>query len=220
MNYPTPTDPSCRRGETYVSYPSGPARGFHVNKKRQWTAFCAKNKFLRRERGIQAVDGSRTETFSRSRSAPCKKEIRSRRHRSPVGPGVKGYHCASFNEFSRLGTCELPTPNTKSRSILPMRADWIQNLFVSARTAFEYSNPVWRRSPSCMILQFQRHDMPRVPDWRERPPAILASVLPLGDLLSPALSSLCGGVPPGDFQEKYEYQGFFSFFPTSMFLNK
>jgi len=49
-----------------------------VNNKRQWTAFCAKNKSYVEKAEFKAV-GKTSETFSLSRSAPSKKDIRSRR---------------------------------------------------------------------------------------------------------------------------------------------
>ena len=59
-----------------------------VNNKRQWTAFCAKNKSYVEKAEFKAV-GKTSETFSLSRSAPSKKDIRSRRCGSPADPGVE-----------------------------------------------------------------------------------------------------------------------------------
>ena len=55
-------------------------------------------------------------------------------------------------------------PKHRSRGIFPVRARWIQNRFVPKEpflnTAIRFR---LRRSSACTILQFQRHDMPRVP---------------------------------------------------------
>jgi Nucleotidyl transferase AbiEii toxin, Type IV TA system len=61
-----------------------------VNKKRQWTAFCAKNKSYVEKAEFKAVMAT-SETFSLSRSAPSRKEIRSRRRGSPAALALKGF---------------------------------------------------------------------------------------------------------------------------------
>jgi hypothetical protein len=56
-------------------------------------------------------------------------------------------------------------PKHRSRGIFPVRAGWIQNRFVPIEpflnTAIRFR---LRRSSACTILQFQTHDMLRVPE--------------------------------------------------------
>src|SRR5258708_6894032 len=123
---------------------------------------------LRRERGIQGGDGS----HQRLSRAPAPHRARGKF----VLEDMEARWALALKRLSmRFVQRVLQTRNDanyrtlskhKSRSILPMRAGWIQNRFVPVErflnTAIRFRR---QRSSGCMILQFQRHDMPRVPKF-------------------------------------------------------
>src|SRR5882762_4727682 len=123
---------------------------------------------LRRDGGIQGGDGSHPK-LSRSPSPH-------RARRKVVLEDVEARLTLALKRLSmrfvqrvlqaRNDANYRTVPKHKSRSILPMRAGWIQNRFAPRRT-LPFLNTAIRsrrwRSSGCMILQFQRHDMPRVP---------------------------------------------------------
>src|SRR6266481_4501496 len=56
-------------------------------------------------------------------------------------------------------------PKHRSRSILPMHAGWIQNRFIPVESFLNTAIGLrLRRSPGCVLLKFQRHDVLRVPE--------------------------------------------------------
>ena len=121
---------------------------------------------LRRERGIQGGDGS----HPRLSRAPG--PYRARRkfvHEEMEAPWALALKQLSMRFVQRVlqtrNDADYRTvPKHKSRSILPMRADRIQNLSVPVERFLNTAIRFRRRSSGCTILQFQRHDMSRVPE--------------------------------------------------------
>jgi len=158
---------------------------------------------LRRERGIQGGDGSRPRL---SRAPTPHRARRKFVHEDMEARWALALKRLSLRFVQRVlqtrNDANYRTPKDKSRSILPMRADWIQNLFVPIERFLNTAIQFRRRSSGCMIFSSKDTICLGSQNWRARPSAILASVLPLGGL-SLLFSPPLGRVPPGDFQKMY-----------------
>ena len=98
-----------------------------VNKKRQWTAFWAKNKSYVGKAEFKAVVED-IRSFLGLRSAPSRKDIRSRRRGSPAGPGVETVINALRSTSSQDSErCE--PPDLVSCSLLPSVGTFLQATF-------------------------------------------------------------------------------------------
>ncbi len=121
---------------------------------------------LRRDGGIQGGDGSHPK-LSRSPSPH-------RARRKVVLEDVEARLTLALKRLSmrfvqrvlqaRNDANYRTVPKHKSRSILPMRAGCIRNRYVPIERFLNTAIRFRRRSSDCMILQFQRHDMLRVPE--------------------------------------------------------